>query len=443
MQTRFTSAQLADPATAHSEAILRKCVHCGFCTATCPTYVELGNELDSPRGRIYLIKDMLEKDRPADKETVTHIDRCLSCLSCMTTCPSGVNYMHLVDHARAHVEKTYRRPLMDRLTRELLARTLPYPRRFRLALRLAGLGRPFKGLFRRVPALKPLAAMLELAPSSLPTTEASATPRPARPAGRVAVLSGCAQSVLDPEINAATERLLARFGVEVVAAPREGCCGALVHHMGREDEALDFARNNVDAWTSLMQNGGLDAVIITASGCGTTIKDYGHMLRLDSAYAAKAARVSALACDITEYLSRLDLPEPDIAPGMEVAYHSACSMQHGQKITRQPRQLLSRAGFIVKEPREGHLCCGSAGTYNILQPEISVRLRDRKVTNIENTGAPMVATGNIGCMTQIASGSKLPILHTVQLLDWAYGGPKPRAISHLEPAPALSEAEPA
>src|SRR5690554_152708 len=288
MQTNFSLAKLADPATAHSEAILRKCVHCGFCTATCPTYVELGNELDSPRGRIYLIKDMLEKDRPADKETVTHIDRCLSCLSCMTTCPSGVNYMHLVDHARAHIEKTYRRPLMDRLTRALLARTLPYPRRFRLALKLAGLGRPFKGLFRRVPGMKPLAAMLELAPSSLPSAEAAAaTPRPANPVGRVAILSGCAQSVLDPEINAATTRLLARSGIEVVTPPREGCCGALVHHMGREDEALGFARNNVDAWTSLIEHGGLDAIIVTASGCGTTIKDYGHMLRLDLAYAAK------------------------------------------------------------------------------------------------------------------------------------------------------------
>lgn len=439
MQTRFTSAQLVDPATAHSEAILRKCVHCGFCTATCPTYVELGNELDSPRGRIYLIKDMLEEDRPADKETVTHIDRCLSCLSCMTTCPSGVNYMHLVDHARAHIEKTYRRPLMDRLTRELLARTLPYPRRFRLALQLARMGRPFRGLLKRIPALKPFAAMLELAPVSLPAVEAAAAPRLAKPVGRVAILSGCAQSVLDPEINAATTRLLARFGVEVVAAPREGCCGALVHHMGREDEALDFARNNVDAWTDLIESGGLDAIIITASGCGTTIKDYGHMLRLDPAYAAKAARVSALARDITEYLSSLDLPEPDIMPGMEVAYHSACSMQHGQKITREPRQLLSMAGFIVKEPPEGHLCCGSAGTYNILQPEISARLRDRKVRNIEKTGAPMVATGNIGCMSQIASVSSLPIVHTVQLLDWAYGGPKPKGIADVELTPLLAE----
>lgn len=432
MQTRFTSAQLTDPATAHSETILRKCVHCGFCTATCPTYVELGNELDSPRGRIYLIKEMLENDRPADKKTVKHIDRCLSCLSCMTTCPSGVNYMHLIDHARAHIEKTYSRPFLDRMTRALLARTLPYPARFRLALKLARIGQPFKGLLRLIPALKPLVAMLELAPPTVPSAKIPALPGIANPVGRVAILSGCAQSVLDPEINIATTRLLARLGIAVVTPKHEGCCGALVHHMGHEDQALRFAKNNIDVWTSAIEDGGLDAIIITASGCGTTIKDYGHMLRLDPAYAAKAARVSALAKDITEYLSGLELPAPVITSGMEVAYHSACSMQHGQKITREPRQLLTRAGFVVKEPREGHLCCGSAGTYNILQPEISRRLRDRKIANIEKTGASIVATGNIGCMTQIASGSVLPIIHTVQLLDWAYGGPKPDGLEDMK-----------
>jgi len=431
MQTRFTSAQLADPAVAHSETILRKCVHCGFCTATCPTYVELGNELDSPRGRIYLIKEMLENDRPADKETTTHIDRCLSCLSCMTTCPSGVNYMHLVDHARAHIEKTYRRPFFDRLNRALLANILPYPSRFRAALKLARIGKPFSKLFGMSTALKPVAAMLELAPASLPSPRPQPSQQIASPRGRVAILEGCAQSVLDPEINAATVRLLNRLGIEVAKPEREGCCGALVHHMGREDDALDFARRNVDGWCQLIDNGGLDAIIITASGCGTTIKDYGHMLRLDPAYAEKAARVSALAKDITEYLASIDLPEPELTPGLEVAYHSACSMQHGQKITREPRQLLTRAGFVVKEPAEGHLCCGSAGTYNILQPDISKRLRDRKVGNLERTGASIVATGNIGCMTQIASGSNLQVLHTVQLLDWAFGGPKPEGLTSI------------
>ncbi len=428
MQTSFTPEQLADPHVAESEQILRRCVHCGFCTATCPTYVTLGNELDSPRGRIYLIKDMLENDRPADAEVVTHIDRCLSCLACTTTCPSGVDYMHLVDHARVHIEKTYRRPLMDRAVRNLLAAVLPYPRRFHAALVLASFGRPFAALLKGMPALKPLAAMLELAPkaaprrSRVPTANSHTAQAEAR--GRVAILSGCAQSVLDPGINEATQRLLARFGVEVVVPEGEGCCGALVHHMGRESEALEFARRNVDVWSREIEISGLDAIIITASGCGTTIKDYGHMLRLDPAYAEKAARVSALAKDVTEYLATLDLPKLE-SRRLTVAYHSACSLQHGQKITLPPKNLLKGAGFTVRDPAEGHLCCGSAGTYNILQPEISAMLRTRKVKNIEATRPDVIAAGNIGCMTQISAGTAIPVVHTVELLDWAYGGPKP------------------
>ncbi len=432
MQTNFSIHQLADPATAEAEKILRKCVHCGFCTATCPTYVTLGNELDSPRGRIYLIKEMLENGRAADRETVTHIDRCLSCLACTTTCPSGVDYMHLIDHARVHVEKTYRRPLIDRLIRNMLAFVLPYPGRFRAALALARIARPFSGVFKLVSATKPLAAMLALAPSRLPEGPGWTASGPyraiAEKKGRVAILTGCAQPVLDPGINDAAISLLTRLGVEVVAAAGEACCGALVHHMGREEQALVQARNNVDAWTREIEAGGLDAIIITASGCGTTIKDYGHMLRLDPAYAEKAARVSSLAKDITEYLATLDLPAPSNATGLTVAYHSACSMQHGQKITRQPKDLLQRAGFTVREPREGHLCCGSAGTYNIMQPEIAARLRDRKVRNIEATKADLIATGNIGCITQIGSASKLPVVHTVKLLDWAWGGSRPAGI---------------
>jgi glycolate oxidase iron-sulfur subunit len=429
LQTSFTLAQLADPHVAESESILRACVHCGFCTATCPTYVTLGNELDSPRGRIYLIKDMLENDRPADKVTVTHIDRCLSCLSCMTTCPSGVNYMHLVDHARSHIEKTYKRPLLDRLIRSILAAILPYPSRFRMALRLAVIGRPFNKALEKINALKPLAAMLKLAPKALPAPQASASSFSIPlPKGRVAILAGCAQSVLDPGINAAAVRLLNRLGVEVITPKGEGCCGALVHHMGKEDAALAFAKNNVDAWTREIDGQGLDAILITASGCGTTIKDYGWMLRLDPQYADKAAKVSALTKDITEYLATLDLPEPVNSSGLEVAYHSACSMQHGQKITKAPKELLKRAGFIVKDPAEGHLCCGSAGTYNILQPDIAKTLRDRKVKNIERTGASVIATGNIGCMTQIGAGTDLPIVHTVELLDWVYGGERPKGV---------------
>ena len=428
MQTNFTAEQLADPHVAEAESILRKCVHCGFCTATCPTYVTLGNELDSPRGRIYLIKDMLENGRPADKQIVTHIDRCLSCLACMTTCPSGVDYMHLVDHARIHIEKTYKRPLMNRLTRAILAVTLPYPARFRAALGLARLGRPFAGLFKRIPALRPMGAMLDLAPRSIPAAGDSARPATHAPKaakrGRVAILTGCAQPVLDPGINAATIRLLIRLGVEVVVPEGEGCCGALVHHMGREGQALDSARRNVDVWTREIDKGGLDAIVITASGCGTTIKDYGHMLRLDPAYAEKAKRVSALAKDVTEYLSTLDLPVQE-KKNLTVTYHSACSMQHGQKITMAPKILLKNAGFTVRDPAEGHLCCGSAGTYNIMQPEISEKLKARKVKNLEATKPDVIAAGNIGCMTQICSGTAVPIVHTVELLDWAYGGERP------------------
>lgn len=428
MQTNFTASQLADPAAAESEAILRRCVHCGFCTATCPTYVTLGNELDSPRGRIYLIKDMLENGRPADEKVVTHLDRCLSCLSCTTTCPSGVDYMHLIDNARAHIEKSYQRPLMDRLIRSLLVSVLPHQRRFRMAVKLARVGRPFRVVANFFPALKPVAAMLELAPGrvepqspySLPRTHyAQGTKR-----GRVAILTGCAQPVLDPGINAAAIRLLSRFGVEVVVPDGEGCCGALVHHMGREELALNSARANVDAWFGEIEAKGLDAIIITASGCGTTIKDYGYMLRHDPQYSAKAAAVSALARDVTEYLVTLALPT--LPPkGIAVAYHSACSMQHGQKISSAPKQLLSAAGYTVRDPKEGHLCCGSAGTYNILQSDISSKLKLRKIANLEATKADVIATGNIGCITQIGSGTSIPIVHTVELLDWAYGGKSP------------------
>ncbi|TCL75789.1 glycolate oxidase subunit GlcF [Rhizobium sp. BK251] len=432
MQTNFTKEQLADPHVAESEQILRKCVHCGFCTATCPTYVTLGNELDSPRGRIYLIKDMLENGRAADEKLVTHIDRCLSCLACTTTCPSGVDYMHLVDHARAHIEKTYRRPFMNRLTRNLLAAVLPYPGRFRAALRLARLGRPFASLMKRAPVLAPFAAMLALAPSQVPSASSFAKPAVHAPRGerrgRVAILTGCAQPVLDPGINEATIRLLTRLGVEVVVPEGEACCGSLVHHMGREEQALASARANVDVWMREIERGDLDAIIVTASGCGTTIKDYGHMLRLDPAYSAKAARVSALAKDITEFLVALELPA--LAPnGITVAYHSACSMQHGQKITMAPKQLLKAAGFAVRDPAEGHLCCGSAGTYNIMQPEIAAKLKARKVRNLEATKADVIATGNIGCITQIASGTGIPILHTIELLDWAHGGERPAKLT--------------
>ncbi|MGG7516391.1 glycolate oxidase subunit GlcF [Allorhizobium undicola] len=434
MQTSFSPAQLADPRLAEAESILRKCVHCGFCTATCPTYVTLGNELDSPRGRIYLIKDMLEEGRAADEEVVTHIDRCLSCLACTTTCPSGVDYMHLVDHARAHIEKTYRRPLADRLLRGVLARLLPYPRRFALALSLAPLGRLLLPLMQKGAALKPLAAMLALAPRHLPRRERPRITQPGRvqgqERGRVALLQGCAQSVLDPGINAAATRLLLRHGVEVVCVVGEGCCGALTHHLGREAEALAFARRNVDAWLKEIEGAGLDAIVITTSGCGTTIKDYAHMLRHDPVYAPRAAKVAALACDISEYLARLDLPTL-AGKDLVVAYHGACSLQHGQKLTELPKQLLRAAGFAVREPASAHLCCGSAGTYNILQSDVAATLRTRKAATLEALKPDVIAAGNLGCMTQIGSATALPVVHSVELLDWAYGGECPLKLREL------------
>ncbi len=433
MQTKFSLAQLSDPGIAEADKILRACVHCGFCTATCPTYVLLGDELDSPRGRIYLIKDMLENDRAATPDVVKHIDRCLSCLSCMTTCPSGVHYMHLVDHARAHIEQTYRRPLADRFMRGLLARVLPNPTLFRLSLIGAMVARPFAHLLAAL-KFERLAAMLKLAPAkpNLHRLESGRRVFAARGVrrGRVAILSGCANPVLAPSINEAAIRLLNRHGVDIVLPEGEGCCGALVHHLGREREALDYARVNVDAWTREIEGEGLDAILITASGCGTSVKDYGFMLRHDSLYAAKAKRVSALAKDITEYLAGLEM-KPSRATGLVVAYHSACSMQHGQKITREPKRLLTEAGFQVREVPEGHLCCGSAGTYNILQPRIAGRLLKRKVENIQSLDPDLIAAGNLGCMTQIASGTAIPVIHTVELLDWATGGPAPAALDGL------------
>jgi len=436
MQTSFTLAQLADPDVAEAEKILRACVHCGFCTATCPTYVLDGNELDSPRGRIYLIKDMLENGRPASAEVALHVDRCLSCLACMTTCPSGVHYMHLVDHARAHIERSYRRPLHERWLRAALAQLLPYPQRFRLALYAALLGKPFAPL-AEVAGLKRLAAMLRLAPwrgpHSLLTPQTFKATGPHR--GRVALLAGCVNDVLAPGINAAAIRLLTRLGIEVVVAEGTGCCGSLIHHMGREGEALAQARANIDAWTAIQD---LDAIVITTSGCGTTVKDYGFMLRTDAVYAERGAKVASLARDISEYLAVLPLEAKGNTPALVVAYHAACSLQHGQRVTRQPKEILARLGFEVRDVPDGHLCCGSAGTYNILQPDIARRLRDRKVGTIERVRPDVIAAGNVGCMTQIAAGTKLPAVHTVELVDWATGGPCPPALREHWPRSAMS-----
>jgi glycolate oxidase iron-sulfur subunit len=423
MQTNFTEEQLKKPGIAHANDILRACVHCGFCTATCPSYQVLGDELDSPRGRIYLIKDMLESGRAADEKTVKHLDRCLSCLACMTTCPSGVNYMHLIDHARVHVEKTYKRPLMDRMLRWMLAKIVPYPGRFRLAMGGAKLARPFA---RFLPD-KRLRAMVAMAPKSIPPVSRNDDPQVFAPIGakkyRVALQIGCAQRALNTDINDATIRLLRRLGCEVVVPKGLGCCGALSHHMGRETEAHAQAARNIHAY---LGEGDLDAVIINTSGCGTTVKDYGHMFR-DDPLVEKAAKVAGLACDISEFLERIGIPEG--AGNMRVAYHAACSLQHGQQIKSAPKDLLKRAGFEVVEPTDSHLCCGSAGTYNLLQPEISDELKRRKVATLEAKSPQVIAAGNIGCMVQIGGGTDVPVVHTVELLDWALGGPKPPALA--------------
>lgn len=426
MQTNFTEAQLKDAGTARANQILRACVHCGFCTATCPTYQVLGDELDSPRGRIYQIKDMLENERDPDPKTVKHVDRCLSCLACMTTCPSGVHYMHLVDHAREYIEKRYKRPLTDRALRWLLSRILPYPRRFRVALLGAKIARPFRGLLPD-PRLR---AMLEMAPKEIPPVSRNDDPQAFPAKGprkmRVALMTGCAQKALNTDINDATIRLLTRLGVEVVVAKGAGCCGALTHHMGKTDESHASAATNIRAWMSEKRGPGLDAIVVNTSGCGTTVKDYGHMFRAGP-LAEDAAEVAGLACDISELLERLTIPE-GTPKNLRIAYHAACSLQHGQKIKDAPKALLRRAGFDVVEPADPHLCCGSAGTYNLLQPEISGQLKARKVRTLEARKPDIIAAGNIGCMMQIGSGTGVPVVHTVELLDWATGGPKPRTL---------------
>jgi glycolate oxidase iron-sulfur subunit len=435
MKTEFSLAQLADPDIREADKILRACVHCGFCTATCPTYVLLGDELDSPRGRIYLIKQMLEKDEKPTAEVVKHIDRCLSCLACMTTCPSGVNYMHLVDQARVRIERDYSRPLAERALRAVLALVLPRPDLFRASMWLARLGRPLASLLpaSRAGSVTPtlfsrIKAMLALAPGRLPPRGApagSVFPAIGEKRARVALLQGCAQQVLAPRINQAAISVLTRHGIEVVLVKDEQCCGALTHHMGDDADALSRARANVTAWRREAEQGGLDAILVTTSGCGTVIKDYGYLLREDRDYADSAARVSLLAKDISEYLAGVELRPSNQKGDIKVAYHAACSLQHGQKITHAPKELLSKNGFVVKDVPESHLCCGSAGTYNILQPELAGRLRDRKVANIASVGPDVIAAGNIGCMVQIAGGTSVPVVHTIELLDWATGGPRP------------------
>jgi len=439
MQTAFTPAQLEDPGIAEAAVILKDCVHYGFCTAVCPTWVLLRDENDGPRGRIDLIHEMLEADAPPSPKTVRHIDQCLSCNACMTTCAAKVDYLHLADIARIHIERHFRRPLADRMLRALIAATLPDARRFRRAMAAARLARPLSGL---LPGR--LGALLDMAPRRLPP------PTPLGPGvypaegtrkKRVALLAGCVQQALAPRINEASVRLLTRHGCEVVIADA-ACCGALTLHMGKEDQALDAARVTVDAWRAADEEGSFDAVIVNASGCGTTVKEYGYLLQDDPDYRDLAEQFALIARDITEFMETLGLMPPAVRRPLKVAYHDACSLQHAQLVTEPPRALLRQAGYLVVDVPERHFCCGSAGTYNMLQPKIAGALGERKAAHIESTGAAVAAAGNLGCLTQLSQHSEMPLVHTVELLDWATGGPMPPALEGVE-IPELVEAAPA
>jgi glycolate oxidase iron-sulfur subunit len=419
LQTSFAAEQLAKPEIAQADSILRTCVHLGFCTATCPTYVLFRDENDSPRGRIDLIAAMLTKGGAPEAKTVHHLDRCLSCLSCVTTCAVKVDYTHLIDIARDHIEQNFRRPLADRLLRLMLAKTLPYPRRLAAAMRLSRLARPFAGIMpRRLSNLVRLADRDARTELIEPQVIAAEGPRRMR----VLLLAGCAQQALDGEINAATIRVLTRHGCEVVVAKGAGCCGALPLHMGRAQEAKALARTNVAAWSREFAN-DVDAVVVNTSGCGTTVKDYGHLLGDEN-----SKQIGAMTKDVTELLAGIDLKmSGDIAP-YRVAYHDACSLQHGQRVEAPPRKLLTEAGFDVMDLPEKHFCCGSAGTYNLLQPEIAETLGQRKAAHAESIDPDVIAAGNLGCMVQIGRYTEVPVLHTVSLIDWATGGPMPAVL---------------
>jgi len=435
METHFSEQQLKDKDNRSSEKILRKCVHCGFCNATCPTYQLLGDELDGPRGRIYLIKDMLENNKPANERIVKHIDRCLSCYSCMTTCPSGVNYMHLIDHGRSHIEKTYKRPFKDRVMRSFLSKVLSNSTYFRTMGMFTNLVRPFRIIFP-----KKLSEMINLMPRKFPKKTLSKmriypAENKKKFVARVALLTGCVQKVISPQINEACIRLLNRHNIEVVVPKQIKCCGSLNHHLGKAELAHSTFKNNISIWYDEYLNNGLDAIISNTSGCGTTLKDYGFIFRSNKDFKKKASKISELTKDITEYLNenvKLNFIEKQKNERTyKIAYHSACSMQHGQKIHDVPINLIKKTGNEVLDIADGHLCCGSAGTYNLLQSDIADRLLRNKISNIEKTKPQIITTGNIGCITQIAQGTKIPILHTVEIIDWYTGGPKPKILKNL------------
>jgi glycolate oxidase iron-sulfur subunit len=404
MQTKLADWIRDTPAGVEADAILRKCVHCGFCLATCPTYNLLGDELDSPRGRIYLMKQMLE-GAPVTRRTQLHLDRCLTCRACETTCPSGVEYGRLVDIGRDVIEaKVPRRP-WDRFRRWLLKSTLPHGGLFGAALALGRVSRPIlpKALAAKIPQGRP----------------AGSTPA-ARHARRMLVLGGCVQPSMAPSINAATARLLDRIGISLIDAPRAGCCGAVTFHLNYQQESLAYVRRNIDAWWPHVE-AGAEAIVITASGCGTMVKDYGHLLRHDKDYAAKAERISALARDVSEVVAA----ERDAmagrfaanAPATKVAFHSPCSLQHGQKIEGVVEAILRDAGYTLTAVPDAYSCCGSAGTYSILKPELSKRLLHGKVRALKSGRPDAIATANIGCLAQIGSGTDLPVRHWIELVE--------------------------
>jgi len=435
METNFSEKQLENNNNKASEKILRKCVHCGFCNATCPTYNLLCDELDGPRGRIYLIKDMIEKNKPANEKIVKHIDRCLSCYSCMTTCPSGVNYMHLIDHGRSHIEKTYKRPFFERIIRSLLSWALSKPINFKFISKLTLLAKPFSLFFP-----KRIKNMINLMPihfpkKTLPKMEIYPALNKKKPVARVALLTGCVQTVISPQINESTIRLLNRHGIEVIVPKLIECCGSLNHHLGKEKIAKETFKNNITVWYDEYLNNGLDAIISNTSGCGTTIKDYQFIFRDDKELKKKAKKISDLTKDISEYLEKKVKLNFILSDKKEkkykIAYHSACSLQHGQKIHKEPINLIEKTGNEIVEIPEGHICCGSAGTYNLLQSDIAKKLLKNKVNNIEKIKPEIISTGNIGCITQISNGTKIPILHTVEIIDWYTGGPKPDILKKI------------
>jgi glycolate oxidase iron-sulfur subunit len=400
MLTRIDPKFGGTPEGREAEAILKACVHCGFCTAACPTYRLLGDERDGPRGRIYLIKSMLEGG-PATERTRSHLDRCLSCRACESACPSGVRYGRLADIARGIAEERAPRSSPDRVKRRLLRMILPYPARFA----------PLFGLVRWLrPALPPA-----LRRRIYPAGDAPPWP-PARHPRIMLALGGCVQPALAPSIDAAAARVLDRLGISLLRIPESGCCGALSYHLGAHEEGLDFMRRNIDGWWPAIQ-AGAEAIVITASGCGLMVKEYGELLRDDPAYAEKAARVSALARDLSEVIAAEDWPSLSPLPARRIAFHSPCTLQHGQRLNGLVEKLLRGLGFELTPVADAAICCGSAGTYSLLQPALSSRLREDKLRNLEAGEPEVIATANIGCLVHLASGTGRPVRHWVELLD--------------------------